>query len=121
MSKFIPTTKEKWVIDKLKREGWRVFRDDYSDIEIVLYRPFHPWEQFRLCGVPILYINHRKGIWLEFRNTNIDQERIHHHWYFDWPTLKNWEQINLACKYMRKLDVLTQSITIEEFCNNYCL
>jgi hypothetical protein len=118
MLKFLPTTKEKWVIDRLKRDGWILFRDDYSNEEICFYRPFEKWGQFDWCGVPHLLINRRKGTWIEFRNSRHEQQRIHHRYYLDWPTKKNWSQIDLACKYMRKINSLSELQTIEEFVNN---
>lgn len=117
MAKFTPTSKEKWVIDRLKRDGWRLFRDDYNEQEICFYRPFHQWQQWDWVGVPWIYINRQKGVWVNFRNRASGQERIHHNYFLSWPTLKNWGEIDKACRYMQAIGEATERQTIEAFCD----
>jgi hypothetical protein len=90
MIKFVPTSKEKWVIDRLKREGWKTF-GDYSDTECLLWKPLKSWGGWNVTGCIEFFISRDMGCYLKFRPS--EKPQLHFTWHFRWPSKKNWAEI----------------------------
>jgi len=97
----ILTTKEKWVVDKLKRNGYKADYHDYSPDEMLVYKSLSSCNQsFDWTNTLLFYISKRKGCRIEFRHW--EHEALHLVHYFAWPTIKNWHTIDEFETFCRK-------------------
>lgn len=97
----ITTPKQKWVIDRLKRQGWRTDSHfmSYSPDQCLLWLPPGLLEtpqktydtSFDWVGVPMFYMDNRKGLWMYFRPRQTPALHLNYH--FEWLTLKNWDKL----------------------------
>ena len=90
----IPTTKQKWVIDRLKRQGWKTNAHfmSYSTEQCLLWFPKNQYDSsFDWDGCPFFYMDNRKGLWLHFRPRQ--NPALHLDYHIPWLTGKNWDSL----------------------------
>ena len=89
----IPTTKQKWVIDRLKRQGWKTDEHfmSYSQEQCLLWLPLNTYDAFDWDGFPFFYMDNRKGLWLHFRPRQ--NPALHLDYHIPWLTVKNWDKL----------------------------
>ena len=97
---FKPTTKEKWVLDRLKREGWVQFHE--WEFGTHLY-----WKNYDLgFSLRLSRYNPKTfdygGVRIEYRPKAKPQ--LHFHWYFSWPTKKNWPEFSECINLIQHLN-----------------
>lgn len=87
-TKFIPTPKESWVINKLKREGFSDNWTDYSTDEMLLFKPLRSYSGYHSV---YFFISRLRGCRMEYRDFR--QPQLHYVYYMAWPNMKNWHEI----------------------------
>ena len=97
------TTKEKWIVDKLVRDGWNNNFHDYSADEMMLWKknPEQCWGGFNWINTMHFFINRQKGLRIEYRKR--ENPHIHHICYLSWLGVKNWHEIQELEDYLGKL------------------
>lgn len=92
----ILTPKQKWVVDRLKKEGWKVYRDDMPE-EYYLYKNIEKYYSSEM-----FFVIDGFGCRIEFRPNG--NPALHLKYYFRWPSKKNWGEINEVISYFRVVD-----------------
>lgn len=108
----IPSTKQKWVIDRLKRQGWKTNDHfmSYSPEQCLLWFPKDQYDSsFDWDGFPFFYIDNRKGMWMHFRPRQ--NGAMHLNYYLPMLTLKNWDKstkpfLQLCAKLNKDWDLM---------------
>ena len=93
----IPDSKERWVIQQLKKRGYRDF-NQFCDHEMLLWKPLENYQSFDWCDSFQFHISRQKGCWLHYRPRWRPQ--LHLTWHFSWPTMKAWAELE-ECGYGR--------------------
>ena len=97
----ILTPKQKWVVDRLKRNGYKADFHNYSDDEMLVYKSLSSCsQQFDWVNTVIFYISNKNGCRAEFRHW--EHESLHLVHYFSWPTIRNWGEIDEFEQFCRK-------------------
>ena len=113
----ILNSKEKWVVDRLKRQGWRTDTHfmSYSPDQCLLWLPGKVVNtSFDWCGRPFFYMDRRKGLWLHFRPKQ--NPAMHLTYHISWLTLKNWDKsINPFLQMCAKLNDDWDLMNFEKF------
>ena len=88
----ILSSKQKWVVDRLKRQGWKTCEHfmTYSTEQCLLWLPLKEYDQFDWSGIPFFYMDNRKGCWFHFRPRQ--NEALHLKYHVPWLTVKNWDK-----------------------------
>ncbi len=109
-TKFIPSGRERWVINRLLRQGWSDNWNDYSENEMLLYIGAQPHHTDTTYSVKF-FIHRERGCRMEYRDPK--QPQLHYIYYMAWPTTKNWHEIAnflefCARVYVGKEDAMEQ-------------
>ncbi len=96
----ILTPKQKWVVDRLKRNGYKADFHNYSDDEMLVYKSISINPGFDWVNTVIFYISNKKGCRAEFRP--VEHEALHLVHHFSWPTMKNWGEIEEFERFCKK-------------------
>lgn len=89
----ILNSKEKWVVDRLKRQGWQTDNHfmSYSPDQCLLWLPGKVVDtSFDWCGRPFFYMDRIKGSWLHFRPKQ--NPALHIDYHILRLTVKNWDR-----------------------------
>jgi hypothetical protein len=110
----IPTTKQKWVIDRLKRQGWKTNTHfmSYSPEQCLLWFPKDQYDSsFDWDGFPFFYMDNRKGLWMHFRP--LQNPALHLDYHIPWLTVKNWD--SLIKPFLKTCEMLNKNRDLMNF------
>ena len=87
----ILTSKEKWLVNRLKKSGYDDRFHNYSEEECALWKPIGCCHSFDWTNTFIFYIKRYNNLRIEFRPGKM--ESLHLIKYFPSLGIKNWHEI----------------------------
>lgn len=84
------TPRERWVIQRLRRAGYRDF-NPYCEHAMMLWKPLRPYWSFEWCDNFQFTLCRQRGCFIHFRPSI--RPALHWRFHMAWPGVKNWGEI----------------------------